>query len=140
MPRQSTKTRKRKSDAGIARAIGVMTEAYGPFPEEPRLDAAHEIVFTILSQHTSDIISSRAYKLLMDRFGALENVAQGDLADIEQAISPGGLARIKAPRIKEVLNRLLDSTNPWTQGKPKPSSEKNTRLLVILHGQRYRRV
>ena len=108
MPRQSTKTRRRKSNAGIARAIGVMTEAYGPFPEEPRLDAAHEIVFTILSQHTSDINSSRAYKLLMDRFGALENVAQGDLADIEQAISPGGLARIKAPRIKEVLNRLLD--------------------------------
>ena len=30
------------------------------------------------------------------------------MADIEQAITPGGLARIKAPRIKEVLNLVLE--------------------------------
>ena len=85
-----------------------MTEAYGPFPEEPRLDPIHELTFTILSQHTSDTNSERAFRSLMQRFGSLEAVAEGDVADIEAAISGGGLAKIKAPRIKEVLSRIIE--------------------------------
>ena len=85
-----------------------MLDQYGPFEEEPRLDAAHEITFTILSQHTSDINSSRAYQRLMDRFGSLEEVVQADVASIEDAIAPGGLAKVKAPRIKEVLGMILE--------------------------------
>jgi len=92
----------------IDQIIRIMTDRYGPFAEEPRLDAAHEIVFTILSQHTSDTNSSRAYHLLMDKFGTLEEVARGDPADIERTIAPGGLAKIKAPRIKRVLNLILE--------------------------------
>ena len=85
-----------------------MTERYGPFEEEPRLDPVHELVFTILSQHTSDINSARAFGFLMDEFGGLEAVARGEVAVIEKAISPGGLAKVKAPRIKLVLNRILE--------------------------------
>jgi endonuclease-3 len=85
-----------------------MLDQYGPFEEEPRLDAAHEIVFTILSQHTSDINSSRAYQRLMERFGSLEDVVRSDVTAIEDAIAPGGLAKIKAPRIKEVLGMIAE--------------------------------
>ena len=92
----------------VAEAIRLLSERYGPFKEEPRLDPAHEVVFTILSQHTSDINSSRAYRLLMGRFGTLEAVAQGEITDIQDVISPGGLARVKAPRIKQVLNLILE--------------------------------
>ena len=94
--------------ADISRLVGLMAERYGPFPEEPRLDPAHEVVFTILSQHTSDTNSARAFSLLMEKFGTLEAVAKAEVADIEEAITPGGLARIKAPRIKEVLNLVLE--------------------------------
>ena len=97
-----------RTNSSIARDIGLMLDRYGPFEEEPRLDAAHEIVFTILSQHTSDLNSSRAFKRLMERFGTLEAVAAADVADIEEAIAPGGLAKVKAPRIKEVLGMVLD--------------------------------
>jgi len=38
----------------------------------------------------------------------LEAVAAGDVAEIEKAIAPGGLARIKAPRIKQVLSMILE--------------------------------
>ena len=103
------KTRSTKAAlAKIPKYVQLMTDAYGPFEEEPRLDPAHEAVFTILSQHTSDINSGRAFKILMERFGTLERVAAGNVADIEDAISPGGLARVKAPRIKEFLNRVLE--------------------------------
>ena len=97
-----------QSNGSIARSIGLMLDQYGPFEEEPRLDAAHEIVFTILSQHTSDINSSRAYQRLMERFGSLEDVGRSDVTAIEDAIAPGGLAKIKAPRIKEVLGMIAE--------------------------------
>ena len=108
MPTRSKAAAKTNPMPGIDQFIRIMTDRYGPFAEEPRLDAAHEIVFTILSQHTSDTNSSRAYHLLMDKFGTLEEVAMGDPVDIERAIAPGGLAKIKAPRIKQVLNLILE--------------------------------
>lgn len=96
------------SAARIARAVALMAEEYGPFPEERRLPPTEEMVFTILSQHTSDINSGRAFGRLMDRFGSLDAVARANIADIEEAIAPGGLAKIKAPRIKEVLEKVLE--------------------------------
>ena len=92
----------------IPEIIRLLNSSYGPFPPEPRLDPAHELTFTILSQHTSDINSERAFRGLMDRFGDLESVARAEVSEIELAIARGGLAKIKAPRIKQILNRILE--------------------------------
>ena len=81
---------------------------YAPYPREPRYDPISELVFTILSQHTSDINSERAFRQLMDTFGSLEEVARGETELIARSINVGGLARIKAPRIKQVLNLILE--------------------------------
>ena len=111
-PKAVNKTRRtrrsKKPGVTISDAIRLLTEQYGPFENEPRLDPAHELVFTILSQHTSDRNSERAFRNLMHTFGTLEAVAEAEVADIEEAISGGGLARIKAPRIREVLGMILD--------------------------------
>lgn len=107
-PRKARSRKKAAPSIPVADAIRLMTEQYGPFPEEPRLDPIHELTFTILSQHTSDTNSERAFRNLMRRFGSLEAVAAGEVADIEEAISGGGLARIKAPRIKQVLSRIIE--------------------------------
>jgi endonuclease-3 len=96
------------SAARVARAVELMTQEYGPFPAERRLPPTEEMVFTILSQHASDINSGCAFARLMDRFGSLDAVARSDIAEIEKAIAPGGLAKIKAPRIKEVLAKVLE--------------------------------
>ena len=96
------------SPARIAKVVELMAQEYGPFPEERRLPPTEEMVFTILSQHTSDINSGRAFARLMERFGSLDAVARGDIAEIERAIAPGGLAKVKAPRIKEVLQKVLE--------------------------------
>ena len=110
MPKTVVKKRapRTKNKADVAKTIEMMAEQYGPFPQEPRLPPTDEMVFTILSQHTSDINSSRAFRRLMDRFVTLEEVAAADIPEIETAIAPGGLAKIKAPRIKEVLNKILE--------------------------------
>lgn len=111
-PKKAAKTRRprrtKKPGVTISDAIRLLTEDHGPFENEPRLEPAHELTFTILSQHTSDRNSERAFHTLMDRFGTLESVAAADVDDIEDAISGGGLAKIKAPRIKTVLNQILE--------------------------------
>ena len=111
-PKAAAKTRRsrrsKRPGVTISDAIRLLTDEYGPFENEPRLDPAHELVFTILSQHTSDRNSERAFRNLMHTFGTLEAVADAEVADIEEAISGGGLARVKAPRIKEVLGMILE--------------------------------
>jgi endonuclease-3 len=105
------KTRAKKAKTptiAIPEAIRLLTDQYGPFPQEPRLDPAHEMVFTILSQHTSDINSERAFRSLMNRFGNINAVTQANVDEIESAISVGGLAKIKAPRIKAILTRVME--------------------------------
>ena len=88
--------------------LAALCQEYAPFPWEPRYDPISEVVFTILSQHTSDVNSERAFKQLMDNFGTFEELANGDIEVIAQCINVGGLARIKAPRIKTVLNLILE--------------------------------
>ena len=91
-----------------ATVIGILSTEYGPFEWGPRYKPAEELVYTILSQHTSDINSHRAFENLMANFGSLEAVAEADVSEIEQAIKTAGLFRVKAPRIKAVLERVLD--------------------------------
>mgnify|MGYP001164993356 CR=1 FL=1 len=98
-----------KNRERISTAISTLSDEYGPIPPEPRrLEPCHELVFTILSQHTSDTNSERAFTNLMKTFKTLENVANAPVTEIETAISRGGLAKIKAPRIKSVLTMILD--------------------------------
>ena len=96
--------------AGITspQVLDVLLKEYAPFPKEPRYDPTSELVFTILSQHTSDINSERAFNQLMETFGTFEAIARGDLDLIAESINQGGLAKVKAPRIKQVLNLILE--------------------------------
>jgi len=75
---------------------------------EPRYDGISELLFTILSQHTSDLNALRAFESLRDTFAAWEEVAQADHEDIARAIWIGGLSKVKAPRIKAVLKDIQD--------------------------------
>ena len=81
---------------------------YGPLVCVQRREPVSELVVTILSQHTSDVNAGRAFDGLMASFESLEAVAQADVEAVASCIRSGGLAHIKAPRIKAVLNRVLE--------------------------------
>ena len=49
----------------------------------------------------------------MRTFGSVEAVARADTASIEQAIRAAGLFRVKARRIKAVLNRVLEEVGSF---------------------------
>lgn len=109
-PATTAKRRTRKGPPPLSaqEVLGALEGEYAPFPWEARYDAISEVVFTILSQHTSDRNSERAFARLMERFETFEELADGDVLVIEECISIGGLAKIKAPRIKQVLNLIIE--------------------------------
>ncbi len=90
------------------KVLELLEKEYPTQPWAPRYDPISEVVVTILSQHTSDVNSERAFKQLMDDFSSLEEVAKGDVELIARSINVGGLAKIKAPRIKEALNIIIE--------------------------------
>ena len=101
-------SRKKPPALNAKEVLAALEGEYAPFPWEARYDAISEVVFTILSQHTSDRNSERAFARLMEQFDSFEALAEGDVQVIEERISIGGLAKIKAPRIKQVLNLIIE--------------------------------
>ncbi|MEW5847749.1 MAG: endonuclease III [Myxococcota bacterium] len=91
----------------LLRVDRVLRETYGePEPHEV-LDPVSELVLTILSQHTSDRNSTRAFAQLRDRFGDdWDRVADARSVQVVAAIRTAGLANIKAPRIQAVLREV----------------------------------
>ena len=90
----------------IAR-IGALLEAeYGRPEFIPDLKPLDEFILTILSQNTSAANYRRAFASLRERFASWDEVRQADVKDIEDAIRCGGLARIKAERIKASLDEI----------------------------------
>lgn len=92
----------------IAAVLSRLEREYGAPGWEPRYDPATELIMTILSQNTSDVNSRRAFQRLRDTFESWEDVAGADVEEIAAAIQPGGLARIKAPRLKAILGQILE--------------------------------
>ena len=80
--------------------------AYGPLEPPRQWDPLEELVFTILSQNTSDTNSERAYASLRERYPTWEGLAASRPSQIASAIRGGGLANVKAPRILAVLREI----------------------------------
>ena len=98
----------RRPRVKAADVMSLLGGEYGAEEWIPRYNPAEELVYTILSQHTSDINSERAFLNLMSVFGTLEAIADAPEDDIEAAIRSGGLAKQKSVRIKQVLNIVRD--------------------------------
>lgn len=86
----------------------LLVSMYGDPQWYPRWDPLSALIATVLSQNTSDTNSERAFAALMHRFGTFEAVRDAPPAEIADAIRAGGLANIKAPRIKALLQTITE--------------------------------
>jgi endonuclease III len=102
-----------KPSIHLARVYELLTAMYGEPKNEPDYDPLGGLVGTILSQHTSDINSDRAYQHLIDTFPTWEEVRDAPTYKVAEAIKSGGLANIKAPRIQNALLTLTE----WQQSQ-----------------------
>jgi endonuclease-3 len=71
-----------------------------------RGDPLDALIGTILSQSTNDVLSSRAYDSLKERFQTWEDALHAPIREIAAAIEMGGLSKAKARWIKAILEEL----------------------------------
>lgn len=137
MPKTSPKRREikpwRRPDKRRVRALrDRLREMYGIPVNEPNRAPIDELVLTILSQHTNDRNSHRAFGLLRERLPTWDEVRDAPVKEVEDAIRPGGLAQQKAPRIQAILEQLGPEPDlDWTETAP---IEESREYLLSLPG------
>jgi endonuclease-3 len=73
-------------------------------------DGLAELVLTVLSQSTNDRNRDVAYLGLRARLPTWDAVRDAPLEEVEEAIRPGGLSKVKSERIQQILRAI--STDP----------------------------
>jgi len=92
----------------VSEIVELLAAQYGETVRMKHRDPLSELILTILSQNTSDHNSRRAFGNLLEEFGDWRSVAGAAVEEIESAIKTGGLSRVKAPRIKQILNQIKE--------------------------------
>jgi endonuclease-3 len=92
----------------IRELTGRLEAVYGVAEWRPHGLPVEELVGCILSQHTSDVNSTRAFAALQERYPSWLHVLDAPVEELADTIRSGGLANQKAARIQEVL-RLLQN-------------------------------
>jgi endonuclease-3 len=91
----------------LANIASILRKAYGPRQPQRRWDnPLDSLIHTLLSQNTTAVNCERAYASLRRRFRTWEAVWEASLKDLIVTIRPGGLANIKAVRIKALLEEI----------------------------------
>jgi endonuclease-3 len=93
----------------LSEYIGVLERLYG-IPHVGEMDPVDLLVSTILSQNTSDVNSHRAFAALKRKYPHYEDMLGASTDEIADCIRLGGLAEIKAQRIRDALFRIKHET------------------------------
>jgi endonuclease III len=94
--------------ARIARIRQRLREVYGVPVMPPHRAPLAELVLTVLSQSTNDRNRDVAYLRLRERFGSWEEVRAAPAEEVEEAIRPGGISKVKSERIQAMLEAIGD--------------------------------
>ena len=119
----------------VRKIISLLKREYGT----PRFDGYQnpldELVFTILSQNTSQQNCSRAFSGLKRGFKNWEQVARADTGKISRAIKIGGLSRVKAERIKNILKIVYEERGSYSLAFLKKENLSHAhKFLISLKG------
>ena len=78
----------------------------------PHCDPIAELVLTVLSQSTNDRNRDVAYLRLRERLPSWEAVMRAPVAEVEEAIRPGGISKVKSARIVAILTEISERGGP----------------------------
>jgi len=113
----------------------LLVEEYGQPTWRQHYDPVSELVLTFLSQNTSDVNSHCAFEQLRAHYPAWEAVVAAPTEELAATIRCGGLADVKASRIQEALQRILEERGEFDLGflADLPLAEAKD-WLTSLHG------
>jgi endonuclease-3 len=98
----------------LARAYG---RGHAARPRPKRRDPLEELIFTVLSQNTSDVNRDRAWAEMRARYPAWDDVLRAPTARLASSIASGGLANTKAPRIRAILREVRSREGRLSLGR-----------------------
>jgi endonuclease-3 len=82
---------------------------YGVPLAKPHGHPIAELILTVLSQSTNDRNRDVAYLALRERFPTWDDVRDAPVDEVEEAIRPGGISKVKASRIKSILAAITET-------------------------------
>jgi endonuclease-3 len=85
-----------------------LLHTFGEHPLKPRRNPMHELISTMLSHRTTQQNEAEAFDKMWKRYGSWEAIRDAPLAELTQTIEPANFPEVKAPRIKEVLTRIIE--------------------------------
>ncbi len=85
-----------------------LREVYGVPLLRPHGHPIAELVLTVLSQSTNDRNRDVAFLRLRTRFPSWEAVRDAPVAELEEAIRPGGISKVKSVRIQAILRAISE--------------------------------
>jgi endonuclease-3 len=103
---------KAPSRARVLRVRDRLREVYGIPLMRPHEEPIAELILTVLSQSTNDRNRDVAFLRLRTRFPAWEAVRDAPVAEIEEAIRPGGISKVKSVRIQAILGAMTERPGP----------------------------
>ncbi len=110
--------------ARVARIRARLADVYGVPVAGPHGHPIAELILTVLSQSTNDRNRDVAYLRLRERFALWEQVRDAPLTQIEEAIRPGGISKVKSARIQAILEAIGDPLDlDWMADAPVAESQ-----------------
>ena len=109
----------------VARIRRRLAEVYGVPVKRPHGQPIAELVLTVLSQSTNDRNRDVAYLRLRERFPSWEAVREAPGEEVEEAIRPGGISKVKSARIQAMLRAIGDPLDlDWLEHAPVPEGRR----------------
>jgi endonuclease-3 len=96
----------RNDRARVRRIRDRLREIYGRPFAPPHGQGLDELILTVLSQSTNDRNRDVAYLALRERFAGWAAVRDAPNAEVELAIRPGGISKVKSARIQDILRAI----------------------------------
>ncbi len=90
----------------VSRVRARLREVYGIPIMAPHRRPLDELVLTVLSQSTNDRNRDVAFLRLRERLPAWEAVRDAPVEEVEAAIRPGGISKVKSARIQQILRAV----------------------------------
>jgi endonuclease III len=94
------------SASRVRRIRDRLRQLYGRPTAPPHGHGLDELILTVLSQSTNDRNRDVAFLRLRARFPSWEEVRDAPNEEVEAAIRPGGISKVKSRRIQEILRAL----------------------------------
>ena len=112
-----------------------LEKRFGPLEPPRATDPLEELVWTVLSQHTSDANAERAFHALREAYPAWEEVVAARPTAVADAIRSGGLANTKAARIQAILAEIAEREGGYHLGVLRGLDDRQAReYLMSLPG------